>query len=189
MTWRKTLIYWLLFGFLSAYYVLLERVPAPAPAPEIQRAKLLPVFSDEIAAFTLQRNGRAVRCELRERRWRAVLPQGATVPHDLVAALVETLTEKQESEVMEPTPQPEDLKSYGLDQPTAIFEVQVTDGRTMQVAVGSRNPPRTAIYVQTSLSPAVMLAGLNVEYYGDLIFEAAFPSERKKLRAPAAASN
>ena len=57
------------------------------------------------------------------------------------------------------------------------IEIEIADGRKIQVAVGARNPPRTAIYVSTSLSPRVMLAGLNIEYYGDLIFDAAFKKD------------
>lgn len=180
MTWRKTLAFWILFGLMSGYYAIFERGAAIVPEPETQRQKLLPVFGDEIAVFTLRRNDRTVRCERRDRRWHIVFPEGAVVPQDLVAALVETLTEKQESEVMEASPNPEGLKAYGLDQPSVSLEVEAVDGRKILVAVGWRNPPRTAVYVQTSLSPSVMLAGLNVEYYVDLVFDAAFPSKQTR---------
>ncbi len=177
MSWRKTFAFWAFFALMSGFYMLFERRPVPPAESETKREKLLPVFSDEIAAFTLRREGREVRCERRDRRWRAVRPEGARVPHDLLAALVETLTEKQEAEVIEAAPGQEGLNAFGLDQPSSSFEIEIADGRKIQVAVGARNPPRTAIYVSTSLSPRVMLAGLNIEYYGDLIFDAAFKKD------------
>lgn len=180
MTWRKTLAYWVLFVVMSGYFALFERRPAPPSEPEIQREKVLSLMGDEVAAFTLRRDRREVRFERRDRRWQAVAPRDARVPHDLVAALVETLTEKQEAEVIEASPKTEELGAFGLDHPASVFEIRASDGRTFTVEVGNRNPPRTAIYVRTNLSPRVMLAGLNVEYYGDLIFDAAFAKTPKK---------
>jgi hypothetical protein len=180
MTWRKTLGFWLLFAILAGFYVLFERQPTAPAEAEVKREKLLPAFSDEITVFTLRHDGREVRCEKRDKRWLAVQPKGVFVPHDLVTALVETLTEKQEAEVMEGAPTREQLASFGLEQPASVFELESADGKKLRVSVGIRNPPRTAIYVQTSLSPRVMLAGLNVDYYGDLIYDAAYPGTKKK---------
>ena len=38
--------------------------------------------------------------------------------------------------------------------------------------LGARNPTQTAIYAQTSSSPRVLLVGVNVQYYADLLYEA-----------------
>ena len=42
----------------------------------------------------------------------------------------------------------------------------------MAVKLGAKNPPQTAIYVQTDFSPRILLVGVNVQYYADLLYEA-----------------
>ncbi len=51
----------------------------------------------------------------------------------------------------------------------------MSDGtaRKVRVLLGARNPTRTAVYAKRDDRPAVYLVGLNVQYYEDLIFEAA----------------
>ncbi|MGH7860228.1 MAG: DUF4340 domain-containing protein [Candidatus Binatia bacterium] len=178
MTWRKTLAYWVLFLTLGGYFVAFER-EEPAPAePEVRREKVLPVFRDEVRAVVLHRDGKAVRAEIDDRRWKVVSPEGVKIPSDLIAALVDTLAERQEAEVVEESPKAEELRNFGLETPSSVLEVELTDGRTKRVEIGQRNPTRTAVYVRSDGSPRILLAGLNVQYYGDLLFEAAASAEK-----------
>lgn len=174
MTWTKTLTYWVLFAVMAGYYGAVVRRPAPPAAEETRREKVIEAFGDEIERLTLRRGDRAVVSERVEKRWKVVDPGGAQVPADLVAALVELLTEKQEAEVVEGAPTAEDVDHFGLKDPTSTIEVDLKGGRKIAVKLGTRNPPRTAVYAQRSGSPGVLLVGLNAEYYGDLLFEAAF---------------
>ena len=64
---------------------------------QLARERVLNVHSDEIAAVTLRREGRDIRCEKKDNRWVVVKPEGANVPPDLIAALIENLTDKQEA--------------------------------------------------------------------------------------------
>ncbi len=172
MTWRKTITYWALFFVLAGYYWVAERRPAPPPETAIKRETILDVFADEVKSVTFRREGLSVRCEIVEKRWRIVDPKGAVVPADLISTLVDTLTEKQESEVVADAPQGDALAAFGLDHPTALIDFEMSDGRKLAVEVGARNPTRTAVYARTGTSPRVLLVGLNVQYYSDLIFEA-----------------
>lgn len=184
MTWRKTLAYWVLFLTLGGYYLVFER-GAQAPAePEVRREKVLPVFRDEVRAVVLHRDGQAVRAELDDKRWKVVSPEGVTIPSDLIAALVDTLAERQEAEVVEESPKQEELGTFGLETPSSVLEVELANGQTKTVEVGRRNPTRTAVYVRSDGSRRILLAGLNVQYYGDLLFEAA---QAGGARSPAAA--
>ncbi|MGH7820164.1 MAG: hypothetical protein ACREQ9_10345, partial [Candidatus Binatia bacterium] len=108
MSWRKTALYWLVFACLALYYVTAERPKGPSNEMTAQREKVLPLFSDEVTAVTLRRDGKEIRCEKREKRWQVVKPEGAKAPADLVAALVENLTDKQEAEEISGSPKPED---------------------------------------------------------------------------------
>jgi Domain of unknown function (DUF4340) len=171
LTWRSTIAYWLIALVLGAYYMAFERRPAPQSDVRVAREKVLDVFSDEVTAVTLHREGREVRCEKRDKRWQIVKPQGAKAPADLVAALVENLTDKQEAEEINATPNAEDLRSFGLGDSSPTIEIEV-GAKRLAVKLGSRNPPQTAIYAQTSTSPRVLLVGVNVQYYADLLYEA-----------------
>jgi hypothetical protein len=171
LTWRSTLAYWLIAFVLGAYYMAFERRPAPPSEMQLAREKVLDVFSDEVTAVTLSRDGREVRCEKRDKRWQIVKPPGAKAPADLVAALVENLTDKQEAEEINKSPNAEDLRSFGLDDSSATIGIEV-GAKHFAVKLGSRNPPQTAIYAQTSVSPRVLLVGVNVQYYADLLYEA-----------------
>jgi hypothetical protein len=172
LTWRSTVTYWVLFAVLGGYYLAFER--KPPPPSEIQRAreKVLNVFSDEVTAITLRRNGKEIRCERRDQRWQIVKPQSAKVPADLIAALVENLTDKQEAEEIADKPRPEDLQAFGLTATSAELEVEVGGGKRMSVKLGGTNPPHTAIYAQTNFSPRILLVGVNVQYYADLLYAA-----------------
>jgi len=50
--------------------------------------------------------------------------------------------------------------------------VEVSGGKTMKIKLGARNPPQTAIYAQTNTKPRILLVGVNVQYYADLLYEA-----------------
>jgi hypothetical protein len=173
VTWKKTLTYWTLFAVLAAYYGLFEH---QAPPPRIQQTKeeqVLPFFEDEVVAVTIQAEGQTIRGELGEKkRWKAVSPPGAQVPSDLFNALVDGLTAGQRAEVVSPSPNDEQLASFGLASPAWMLDVETKGGKKMHVEFGDRNPPSTGVYARTGDAPRVFLVGLNVQYYGELIVTA-----------------
>ena len=179
MTVRRTVTYWVLFVVLGAYYWSVEHKPAPPSEIRLSRERVLDVFSDDVTALTLRRDGSEIRCERKDKRWEIVKPQGAKAPADLMTALVENLTDKQEAEEIDKNPKPEDLKSFGLSDTSPELEVEVSGGKKMKVKLGGRNPPQTAIYAQTNMAPRVLLIGVNVQYYADLLYEAGAKSGTK----------
>jgi hypothetical protein len=175
LTWRSTVAYWVLFAALGAYYLVIERRPPPPSEMQRAREKVLNVFSDEVTAITLRRDGKEIRCERRDKRWQIVKPQNAKVAPDLISALVENLTDKQEAEEITAKPRPEELQSFGLTASSAEVEIEVAGGKRMSVKLGGANPPHTAIYAQTNFSPRILLVGVNVQYYADLLYAAGAP--------------
>lgn len=173
MTWRGTLVYWILFGLLAGYYVSFESKARPVSEIRLERTKVLGLYADDVIAVTLRRDGKDVRCERHDNRWQIVKPAGARAPADLISVLIENLTEKQEAEEVSAAPTPEALQAFGLADASTVLEIELAGGRTASVKLGAHNPPRTAIYAQTSFSPRVLLVGLNVQYYADLLYEAA----------------
>ncbi len=172
MTWRSTVAFWALFAALGTYYLQFERKPPPPSEMQRAREKVLNVFSDEVVALTLRRNGKEIRCERHEKRWQIVKPQNAKVTPDLISALVENLTDKQEAEEITAKPRPEDLQAFGLNTASPEVEIELAGGKRMSVKLGGANPPHTAIYAQTNSSPRVLLVGVNVQYYADLLYAA-----------------
>lgn len=172
MSGRSTVVCWLLAGILGAYYAAFERRPAPPSELAAARERVLNVYSDEVTAVTLRRDGGEIRCERKDKRWQIVKPEGAKVPTDLVAALIENLTDKQEAEQINAKPSAEELQAFGLNESSSLVELEVGGGKKFGVKLGARNPPQTAVYAQTTVAPTVLLIGVNVQYYTDLLYEA-----------------
>ena len=175
MTAKKTVAVWALAALLFGYWWAFERQPETTKSVDIKREKFLTVFRDDVSAIELSREGQDVRAEKREKRWIVTRPDGAKVPSDLVVALVDNLTEHQDAEVVNEEPKPGDLAAFGLDRPRTELVVEMSDGKRMKLAFGAQNPPRTAIYARSDAAPQIFLIGLNLQYYGDLLFQAAFP--------------
>jgi hypothetical protein len=178
MSWRAVAVVYALFALLLAYVLLVERRPeVEAPPPDASAARsLLGIEPGAVHAVVFRRADARVRAERDDDRWRAVEPQGAAVPSDLVDAVVATLTAGQVSEVMADDARALDLATFGLAVPTStIVLTTASDGGDREVTVffGAFNPTRTALYARLADDPRVYLVGLNLRYYEDLIFEAA----------------
>lgn len=173
MTWRSTAAYWMLFVLLCGYYATVEQRPEPPSEAKLARKKVADVYTEDVKALVMRGQGKEIRCERRDKRWVAVKPEGTKAAPDLIAALIENLTEKQQAEEMDAAPKPEDIKAYGLTDAATEIDLELADGKTVVIKLGGRNPPQTAIYAQSSLTPRVLLVGLNVQYYTDLLYEAA----------------
>jgi len=178
VSWRAVGAVYAVLALLLAFVLRFEREPAVAPPPpEAAPARsLLGVEPSAVRAVTFLRGAARVRAERREGRWRVVEPVGAAVPPDLVDAAVATLTAGQVSEVVADGARGGDLSVFGLATPSSTI-VLTTEGeggsRDVTVLFGALNPTRTALYARLADDPRAYLVGLNVQYYEDLIFEAA----------------
>jgi hypothetical protein len=173
MTIRQTSQFWIVFLVLLTYYVACEREVRELAEPEVQRENILPMFFDEATAITVIGGGREIRVERYDQRWQVVAPEGVVVPSDLVTALLLTLVEKREAELIAESPSESDLAAFGVDDPRSEIRVERRSGEPMRVFLGDRNPAGTAVYARMGHSQQVFLLGLSVEFYGDLLLEAA----------------
>lgn len=183
MTARKTLTFWVIAVLLFGWWWAIERVPEDSKkSAEIKRERFVTLFRDEVEAIEISRDGRVVRAVRdEEKRWKAVEPEGIVLPHDLVVTLIDSLSEEQDAEVVNEKPNDGDLSAFGLDEPRTEVTLEFAAGKKMKIQFGAANPPHTAIYARKDVSPAVYLVGLNLQYYGDLLMQAAFPN--LKLRS------
>jgi hypothetical protein len=177
MTWRRVgLVYAVLavliaVAFVSDRWEVAEDAPPP---PDAAVHSLLEREAGAVAAVTFTRAGRLVRAAKTGGRWQAVEPQGSRISPDLIEATIATLTAGQASEMLVAEATPE-LAAFGLDAPSATVEVVLDDApnQPITVAIGAKNPTRTAVYARRSDRPGVFLVGMNLSYYIDLIFDAA----------------
>ncbi len=170
MTWRRAAAYWLGFALLAAYYLAVEREPAGPAAAHLTRAAFLDIPSDQIHGLDIQRPDRTIRCRRVGDRWQLVEPAGRAVPADLIAALVNNLTQLPDVEVIAETAA--NPAQFGLDTPLSQITLTRSSGRPIIIRLGTRNPSGTAVYAQRDDSARVYLIGLNVRYYEELLFEA-----------------
>jgi hypothetical protein len=170
MTWRRALLYWGCFVTLAAYYVAVLYEPAPPAAAHLTRAPFIDVPEQRIEALEVRRGDALVRCRRVDGRWQVVVPAGSSVPSDLVAALITSVVQLPDVEVVEEVAT--DLPQFGLDPPLSQLTLKVSGGAPIVVRIGNRNPSSTAVYAQRDDSRQVLLIGLNVRYYEDLLFEA-----------------
>lgn len=182
MRWRNTIAYWVVALLLGGYYLAAQGTGGPvAKETPTARQKVLDVFVDEVRAVEVRRAGRVVRAERNEEgRWKVVAPEGVVVPSDLLSALLSTLADKQEGEIVSEKPSPEDLEAFGLAPPAQKIALELGGGRVVVAEVGTRNPTRTAVYARREGEPEVVLAGLNVQYYSDILVQAAYPGGTAK---------
>ncbi len=170
MTWRRALLYWGCFVALGAYYAAVLYQPAPPPAAHLTRMPFINVPEERIEGLELRRGDALVRCRRVDGRWQVVEPPGSTVPSDLVTALVASVTQVPDVEVVEEAAA--DLPQFGLDPPMSQLTLSSSGAAPIVVRIGNRNPSSTAVYAQRDDSRQVLLIGLNVRYYEDLVFEA-----------------
>jgi hypothetical protein len=83
-----------------------------------------------------------------------------------VHTLIATVTEAPLQEVAGATEGR--AADFGLDRPRVRVQLE-SPAAVVRVALGARNPPQTAVYAQVQDNPQVVLIGLNVEYYVDLL--------------------
>ncbi|MBI1817905.1 MAG: DUF4340 domain-containing protein [Deltaproteobacteria bacterium] len=174
MTWWRATAYLGLFIGLTAYYVASEPGSGgSAPATPPPHA-FLGVTSASVRTVSVQRGAVTLEAVRDGERWRVERPANVHVPSDLVAALVEQLAELPAVEVVDE--HGESAAQFGLEPPEAHVTFMLADGRSVGVALGARNPAQTAAYGRVDGTTRVVLLGLNVLYYENLLTQAARPS-------------
>ena len=170
MTWRRAALYWACFFGLLAYYFAVLREPAGQPAAHLTRAPFLQLDETRLASLELRRGSERLRCARAGDRWQVVEPAGRRAPSDLIAALIDNLTQLPDVEVV--ADGAADLAPFGLAPPVSELTLAETDRPPVRVRLGNPNPAGTAVYAQREGDARVFLVGLNIRYYEDLLWTA-----------------
>lgn len=136
------------------------------PTPLGQDApKLLHFDPKDVRAIRLRRGDVDIRVEHRDGTW-----IHASRPDALDDFLVNLQTL---AEIMTVDVRKEDLGDHGLAPPKAVVDLELADGRTITLRIGSHNPPATGVYVQVGTEDRVTLTGALILWELDKAVDAA----------------
>jgi hypothetical protein len=155
---RRLLVLAALAVVLSAVAALTALPKLAPPAPTQIGERVFHFDPKRVRAVELSLRGRKGQFKFirRDATWTLYGPEGSVeVPADRLDGFLETMSGLTRLvEIAGPEIAPTD---FGLDPPRAV--VTLRDGRTSMLAVGDRNPPLTALYVQVLPSPTIVLVG------------------------------
>ena len=171
MGWRQTALFYVIAALLGAWYFggsWLERVrPTESPAG---RVALLGTAVRAVDEMRLSQGDRRIVARQTAGHWVVREPEGAEVPADLLAALVEALAAAEVIERVADT----DAQgaAFGLDERAVRIELLGAGVTPVAILLGSVNPGGTAVYAERVGTVGVVLIGRNVAYYEELVLEA-----------------
>lgn len=179
MTWRRAWGYMAVFVALTSVRLFTGQPPVPpnagqelAAAGDMAAIPFLAARPDSIEEVEIETSGRYAQIKRSGTRWEVVQPTGREVSSDLVSALLIAVLEIPEVEVVGATD--DRGAKFGLESPAAELRLRHSDGPSLTIRLGALNPARTAVYASGSGTRDVVLLGLNVRYYLDLVVEALF---------------
>lgn len=167
MSWPRALAYVVIAAVLGAVYFATAPPPAPPPAPAVPEP---PAPGLSIDSMRLEADGRTVHATRSDEHWTVVEPPTARVPSDLISALVSAVLETPAEPVTGAT---DHLADFGLDAPSTRLTFGRSGGSPVTLSLGSTNPAETGVYGRLEGNPQVILFGLNVRYYVDLVLKQA----------------
>jgi hypothetical protein len=174
VTWPRALIYVGIWAVLTLYYFVFERARPPVvdavngTAQEHVRLLSSPAAITELELETPEH---VLRCRRAGETWEVVEPPNVQAPSDLIAAVVGALADLHSVPVVRSDATPQAEEQFGLHRPRARITLGGS-GFRLTIQLGQRNPAQTAVYARREGQPEILLLGLNVQYYVDLLLEA-----------------
>ncbi|MFN8641994.1 MAG: DUF4340 domain-containing protein [Candidatus Binatia bacterium] len=160
MSWPRALAYVALAALL-AVALWVTTPPAPPPVPST-RAQPGP----DVVGVAVSAGGRRVEAHRVDGRWQVAPPDADRVTSDLVDALLAAILDAPAEPLGADAAARAD---FGLDAPSARVELTRRAGRPVTLLVGRTNPAATGVYGQLEGNPQIVLMGLNVRYYIELM--------------------
>jgi hypothetical protein len=168
MSWLHAFAYLAAAAVLGAVYLVTAPLPAPPPSPAGSAAR----GAGGIDAIRLEADGRTVRARRSGGQWEVIEPAGAAIPADLLSALVSAVLETPAEPVSSGTDR---VAEFGLESPSARVIFERPGAPPVTLSLGDANPAQTGVYGRLEGNPQVVLLGLNVRYYIDLVLRQSGP--------------
>jgi hypothetical protein len=161
MRWQTTVVLAVLLAILGGFYYVYE--VRMGPAREEAAARKGRVFSAEtkdVTGVDITRAGEKVSLKKEGEEWRLLAPVTARGSRTAVDELLATvLTAKIDREI---DPRPANLADFGLDKPAAELTLALSDGRSLGLQLGAKNPTGVWVYARERDKPAVFVLGESV---------------------------
>ena len=155
MRQRNTLILAALLVLLGVYVYFFEIRPGERPKGD----RLISFKPEEVASILLTYPKQEIQLQKDAGKWKLTQPLQAAADGSTVGALLAALTAGTIQRTLEKKPGAEDIKSFGLDRPTAKISITLASGITLPSLVfGTTTPLGNSAYVQRGNDPAVYLA-------------------------------
>src|SRR4051812_29602700 len=116
--------------------------------------KILTIPEDQFQEIQIKKvTGEVERLTREGGKWRITEPQPLPADQDAVASMVTSLSSLSADKVIEE--KADDLKPYGLTDPTLTVEVKRKDGKTDQLLIGNDTPTGSGAYAKLANDPRV----------------------------------
>lgn len=146
MTWRRSLIYFVVLALIGGYFYYFEVVRKEKQETAEREAKrLYQVKSDDIQAVELVQKGQKPVVIEKKEDWHITQPLATDVEKGSVDSLVRALAALSSEAKVGDTVQ--DLKAYGLDDPGLKIRFLVS-GQWQELTVGDKNAVSRGYYAQ-----------------------------------------
>jgi uncharacterized protein DUF4340 len=161
---RSTLILLLLAAVIGVAVYFLEIKPGKPRDEKTEESKPAFAFSrDDIASLSLTRSGQTVVIEEKDGKWTIVQPLTAQANQSTLDSLVSSLTSAKIERSL--TPSPEEIKTFGLEEPAVTVEIKLKSGETQTLKLGAKDFSGLSAYAliggsnEVAIVPAAVLTG------------------------------
>ncbi|HEU4371389.1 MAG TPA: DUF4340 domain-containing protein [Methylomirabilota bacterium] len=161
MRWQTTAVLALLLVLVGGFYYVYEVRWGPSREEAAARkGRVFGADTKDVTGIELKRGGETVRLQREGEAWHVLAPvkaRGSRTAVDEVLATI--LTARIDREI---DPNPASPADFGLDKPAAEVTLTLTDGKTLGLQLGGRNPTGVWVYARERDKPAVFVLGESV---------------------------
>jgi hypothetical protein len=158
---RSTLILLLLAAAIGVAVYFLEIKPGKPRDEKTDESK--PAFAfkrEDIASISITRTGQTVVVEDADGKWAIAQPLTAQANQSAVDSLVNSLTSAKIERSLSPSA--DEIKSFGLEEPSVTVEIKLKSGDTQTIKLGSKDFSGLSAYARIGDSNDVALVPASV---------------------------
>jgi len=167
MSWSRALAYVGAAVVLALVYFAVSPPGPPQPTASVLAPAPEPSHPT-IDSVRIDVGDRTVRARRSGEQWEVIEPPGGAVPSDLIAALVSAVLDTPAEPIAGDADR---LSEFGLDAPAARVTFGRPDAPSVTLSLGRTNPAETGVYARLDGNPQIVLLGLSVRYYVDMVLK------------------
>ena len=158
---KNTLILLLLAAAIGVVVYYLEIKPGKPRDEKPDESK--PAFTfkrEDISSLSITRGGQTVTVEDKDGKWTITQPLTAQANQSAVDSLASSLTSAKVERNLSPSP--DEMKSFGLEEPAVTVEIKLNSGDTKTLKLGGKDFSGLSAYAQIGDSNEVLLVPASV---------------------------